>query len=291
MSLHDAFSDASVFSRASRSSSVAGSIGAPSIGAMTPIRYVTSPVSRLLRQDSTPSPIPSPAVDSDPDTSIHEGISLRSSRNPASSINSPSPISRSPSTSDQVILLDDFEEHDSERKPESTLPDVTAASGRSTPMSAAGSITTRSIVAGSETASPVSSAQSIFGRASSITSISRQLASSSMSIFDVMPTANGFGNVSPVKESPVRTVLGRASPFQSSTIDTWTRGTPHSVSPSSIKTVSPPPHDVFLSPGQGEHFRINFPHADSLPESREPGRFHSPEPGKQLYSWGLYVIR
>jgi len=58
-------------------------------------------------------------------------------------------ISRAPSISDQVILLDAFvEEHDSEHNPESTPPEVTAASGRSTPLSAAGSMTTRSIVAG-----------------------------------------------------------------------------------------------------------------------------------------------
>jgi hypothetical protein len=49
---------------------------------------------------------------------------------------------------DQVIFLDAFEERDSERKPESALTDVTVASGLSTPMSAAGSTTTRSIVAG-----------------------------------------------------------------------------------------------------------------------------------------------
>lgn len=287
-SLHDAFSDASIVSRASRSSSVARSISAPSIGAMAPTRSVTSPVSRLLRLISTPSRSHSPVLDSDPDTGIHEGFSPRSPRNLASSISPPSLVSRAPSASDQVILLDAFEERDSERNPESALPDVTADSGHSTPLpSAAGSIATRSVVAGasyrSETASPVSSAQSIFGRASSITSASRPLVSTSTSTFDVMPTVNGFGNVSPAKESPVRTALGRASPFLSGTTDTWRRGTPRSVSPSSIKTVSPPPSHVgYLSPGQGEHFRIapasNSPRADSLPKSRESGRFHSPEP-------------
>jgi len=49
---------------------------------------------------------------------------------------------------DQVILLDAFEERGSERKPELALADVTAASGYSTPLSAVGSITTRSVVAG-----------------------------------------------------------------------------------------------------------------------------------------------
>jgi hypothetical protein len=184
-------------------------------------------------------------------------------------------ISRAPSTSDQVILLDSFEERDSERLPESTLPDVTAASGHSTPLSAAGSITTRSIVAGwvdavllgliyslrsapyrSETASPVSSAQSIFGRASSITSTSRPLASTSTTTFDAMPTVNGFSKVSPASESPARTVLDRTSSFRSSITDSWTRGTPRSASPASAKTVSPPgSHFVFPPPGKGEYFR------------------------------------
>jgi hypothetical protein len=190
----------------------------------------------------------------------------------------PSVISRAHSTSDQVILLDAFEDRDPEPQPESTIPDVTAASGHSTPLSAPGSNTTRSIVAGwvdavllgliyslrsasyrSETASPVSSAQSIFGRASSVTSTSRPLASTSTSTFDAMPIVNGFGKVSPAEESPVRTALGRASPFRSSPTDTWTRGTARSVSPvspASIKTISPPvSHVVFPTPGEGEHFR------------------------------------
>lgn len=185
-------------------------------------------------------------------------------------------ISRAPSTSDQVILLDAFEDRNPEPQPEPTLPDVTAASGHSTPLSGAGSITTRSIVAGwvdavllgliyslrsasyrSETASPVSSAQSIFGRASSITSTSRPLASTSTSTFDVTPTTNGFGKVSPAEGSPVRTAVGHASPFRSSPTESWTRGTPRSVSLASIKTVSPPAsHVVFPAPGQGEHFRM-----------------------------------
>ena len=236
---------------------------------------------------------------------IHEGISLRSPRDPASSMSPPSLITKAPSISDQVVVLDASEERDSERRPESTLPDVTVASGHSTPLSAAGSITTRSIVAGwvdavllglayslrsasyrSETASPVSSAQSIFGRTSYITSTSRPLASTSTTTFDVTPTINGFGKVSPAEESPVLTALGRASPFQSSTIDTWTRGTPRSVSPASIKTASPPAsHVVFPFPGQADN---NSLRADSLPKSRESERFSSPEPGKLLYLRGLY---
>jgi len=115
-----------------------------------------------------------------------------------------------------------------------------------------------------------------------------------------MPTANNFGNVSPAKDSPVRTALGRASPFLSSATDTWTRGTPRSVSPSSIKTVSPPPsHVVFPSPGQGEHFRIapanNSPRADSFPKSRKiastplPLPTHCP-PSCEMYAICLIII-
>ncbi|KAI0278030.1 hypothetical protein BGY98DRAFT_976600 [Russula aff. rugulosa BPL654] len=286
MSLHDVFSDTSILSRASRSPSVARSISAPSVGAITPTRSATSSVSRLLRRVMTASPTPSLPGDSDSDMDIHEGISARSPRNPASSMSPPSVISRAHSTSDQVILLDAFEDRDPEPQPESTIPDVTAASGHSTPLSAPGSNTTRSIVAGSETASPVSSAQSIFGRASSVTSTSRPLASTSTSTFDAMPTVNGFGKVSPAEESPVLTALGRASPFRSSPTDTWTRGTARSVSPvspASIKTISPPvSHVVFPTPGEGEHFRNvpanNLPRAESPPKSRESERFPSPEP-------------
>ena len=65
-----------------------------------------------------------------------------------SSINSRSQISGSPSFSDQVIILDAFEERDSKHNPESTLTDATAASRNSPALSGAGSMTTRSIVAG-----------------------------------------------------------------------------------------------------------------------------------------------
>jgi hypothetical protein len=79
---------------------------------------------------------------------ILERISSGSPHDLTSSIGSPSLISRAPSTSDQVIILDAFIEHDSRHNSESTPPDVTAASGgHSTPSSAAGSITTRSVVA------------------------------------------------------------------------------------------------------------------------------------------------
>jgi hypothetical protein len=65
------------------------------------------------------------------------------------SITSPSLISRAPSVSDQVIIIDAFEEeHDPKHNPESTLTDVTAVSRNSPPLSVAGSMTTRSIVAG-----------------------------------------------------------------------------------------------------------------------------------------------
>ena len=76
---------------------------------------------------------------------IHEEISHHDR---TSSINSTSLISRAPSVSDHVIVLDAFEEHDSEHYLESNHTGVTAASGHSTPLSAAASITTRSLVAG-----------------------------------------------------------------------------------------------------------------------------------------------
>ncbi|KAI0000661.1 hypothetical protein BJV74DRAFT_959616 [Russula compacta] len=294
MSLHDAFSEASIISRASRSPSVACSLREPSIDAITPTRSVASPMSILQRQLSTPPPTHSPAVVSDPEGGFREAIPSASPHDPASSLSSPSLISRAASASDRVIVLDSFEEHgEFEHDPESTLPSVPASSKRSPPLSVAGSIGTRSIVAASpsyrsETRSPVSSAQSIFGKAPSIISTPCAQATATGPTSGVIHDMDSVSpvNVSPSKQSLAETSRYRASSLRSSSADTRTGGSPSSIARSSFKTVSPPPtHVVVPSPGLRERFRMalasttnNSSRAGSLPKSRDSERSHSPEP-------------
>jgi hypothetical protein len=166
MSLHDALSDASMISRASRSSSIARSVTESSNGAITPARSLASPMSILQRQPWTTQHTHSPTVASDQDVRIQfnrcdnirwsdskergipEGTPSGSPRDLASNISPASMISRASSIADQVIILDSFIDRGAfRRSSESTLPDFTASSQNSRAVSAAGSLTTRSVVA------------------------------------------------------------------------------------------------------------------------------------------------
>ena len=57
MDLHDAFSDASLISRASRSSSVVHSLGDPAVGALSPTRSVAPSVLAQRRILSPPATV------------------------------------------------------------------------------------------------------------------------------------------------------------------------------------------------------------------------------------------
>ncbi|KAI0305230.1 hypothetical protein B0F90DRAFT_1702700 [Multifurca ochricompacta] len=287
MSLHDAFSDASIVSRASRSPSIARSVRNASIKALTPTRSVASPIPFLQSHFSVPPTIVSHGVSSGRD--IPEGILSASSRSSTASISSPSLISRVPSISDHNLDLELLEGRaETISNLESVHQGMTTPPRRSTSLSASSSHSTRSIVAASETDSPVSAALSIFGRAPSITSIPQAQAPSTVLFSSVaVPRSVDLGEASSTKGSLAETARSRASSFMSTSIDRRKGGpqsNPGAASPSlSTKTASPPPnHVVFPSPGQRERFRIapanNTPRADSLPKSHDSERFHSPEP-------------
>ncbi|KAI0287680.1 hypothetical protein BC826DRAFT_742463 [Russula brevipes] len=308
MSLHDALSDASMISRASRSPSVACSVRESSVGAITPARSLASPMSILQRQPSTTEHTHSPTVASDQDVRIQfnsgdnirwsnskergisEGTPSGSPRELASNISPASVISRASSIADQVIILDSFKGRGVfRRSSESTLPDFTASSQHSRAVSAAGSLMTPSMVAASETGSPASSARSIFARAPSVASTSPAQAAPAPLTFSGLLASAGLGDVSPTKESFVEIARSRASSLRS--ISTGDRT--GSISPSSIKTVSPPPShsaSVLPSPNQRERFRItpvnsnNPSRAGSPPKSGDSSeRTHSPGQGTQVY--------
>ncbi|KAF8271827.1 hypothetical protein EI94DRAFT_490157 [Lactarius quietus] len=101
MSLHDAFSDASVVTRSSRSPSPVHSFRGAWTGVATPTRSVTSSVSGLQRQFSPPTTSVNTAVASD--FSIPMGPPSVTSQLSPSSISTPSLMSRSATVSDKVI--------------------------------------------------------------------------------------------------------------------------------------------------------------------------------------------
>jgi hypothetical protein len=160
MNLHDAFSDASIISRASRSSSALRSHRDRSIEVLSPSRSIAS---SLQRQISTPPTTAGYAVDSDvcgqqslynPRVLISlqkrmpNDIPLATHGSSTSSISSPSLISRVPSISDQVVDLGVPEGRASPiYNPTLTLPTVVTSLQHSTPWSMTGSPTTRAIVA------------------------------------------------------------------------------------------------------------------------------------------------
>ncbi|KAI0252960.1 hypothetical protein BJV78DRAFT_258234 [Lactifluus subvellereus] len=285
MSLHDAFSDASIISHVSRSSSVVRSLRDPSTGALSPTRSIASSVPVPQRQVSTPPTNLSPAAASDRGIPTGDGIPLAPHYSSASSISSPSLISRVASMSDEVVDLGVPEERaEPMHNLALTLPNVTTSLQHSPALSAAGSLSTRSVVAVSETGSPVSSAQSIFGRALSITSIPGKQVAATVPSSGVTLTSSV---ISSAKESIVGTTRSRASSVQSFDSVPRTTGpgrSPGAVSPSSsVRTVSPPPsHAVFPTTSQRGRFKIvsvnNTSRANSLPKSHDSERFHSPEP-------------
>ncbi|KAI9452747.1 hypothetical protein F5148DRAFT_1235404 [Russula earlei] len=273
-SLRDTFSEASIDSRAHRSSSVAHSLREATLGALGPTQSIASPRSILQRRTLTPSRSHSPVVTPNRDVRAPSGAfpkeeALQGSPYvPTSNMRPPSP-----------------EREESEHDFESALRDVTAPSHHSRPLSPAGSITTRALVAAaaysSATVSPVSSARSIFGKAPSITSTTRARAATGPA-FGV--ASIGLAIVSPTQAGLVATLRSRASSVRSISTDAQTGGRPDSISPSPVKTISPPPsHDVGLSSYQHERLRTapadNHSRVDSIPKSRASERFHSPEPG------------
>ncbi|KAH9174719.1 hypothetical protein EDB89DRAFT_464591 [Lactarius sanguifluus] len=301
MSLHDAFSDASIITRSSRSPSLCSFRG-PSTRAVTPTRSVASPVPSVQRQFSALTIVNTAAAS---DSSIPEGPpSVTSQLSPSSiSTRTPSFISRSATVSDKIIECVASDERaepilSMDLNPESAHIGVVAASSqRSTPLSPPASISTRSIVAAasyrSDTVSPVSSAQSIFGRAASITSISREQTTTTVPHSDITLTQPvDPGEVSSRKGSLAGSARGRSSSRQSISSDFPKGGPghgPRTVSRASAQTVSPPPsHVVSLSPGQRERFRIALANstsrANSPTKSNSSERFHlpKPEPPRQL---------
>lgn len=297
MSLHDAFSDASIITRSSRGPSPVHSFRGPSTGAVTPTRSVVSSVPGLQSQFSVPTTSVNTAVASD--NGIQVGPPSLTSQLSPSSISTTSLMSRSAAVSDKVIeRVTSDERVESISNPESAHMGVAASSHRSTPLSPPASISTRSIVAAasyrSDTVSPVSSAQSIFGRAASITSNPRDQTTTTVPHFDITLThpAGSAEEVSSTKGSLNGSARGRGSSRQSFSSD-FLKGdpghSPRTVSRASGKTVSPPPnHVVFPSPGQRERFRIapanNFSCANSPTKSHDSERVYSPgpEPPRQL---------
>lgn len=276
MSVHDAFSDASIITRSSRSPSPVHSFRGPSTRAVTPTRSVASSVPGLQTQFSVPTTSVNTAVASDNGIWQAGPPSLTSQRSP-SSISTPSLISRSATVSDKIIeRVTSDERAEPISNPESAYMGVAASSQRSTPLSPPTSIFTRSLVAAasyrSDSVSPVSSAQSIFGRAASI--------------------PPGLEEVSSTKASLTGSDRGRGSSRQSFSSD-FLKGdpghSPRTVSRASAKTASPPPnHVVYPSPGLRERFRIapanDFSRPDSPTKSHDFERVHSPglEPPCQL---------
>ncbi|KAH8998140.1 hypothetical protein EDB92DRAFT_1331415 [Lactarius akahatsu] len=293
MSLHDAFSDASIITRSSRSPSLCSFRG-PSTRAVTPTRSVASPVPSVQRQFSTLTIVNTAAAS---DSSIPEGPpSVTSQLSPSSiSTRTPSFISRSATVSDKIIECVASDERaepilNMGLNPESAHIGVLAASSqRSTSLSPPASISTRSIVAASDTVSPVSSAQSIFGRAASITSFSREQTTTTVPHSDITLTQPvGPGEVSSKMGSLAGSARGRSSSRQSTSSDFPKGGPghgPRTLSRASAQTVSPPPsHVVSPSPGQRERFRIALANstsrANSPTKSNSSERFHLPKPGK-----------
>ncbi|KAH9040547.1 hypothetical protein EDB84DRAFT_1476119, partial [Lactarius hengduanensis] len=271
MSLHDAFSDASIITRSSRSPSLCSFRG-PSTRAVTPTRSVASPVPSVQRRFSALTIVNTCCF------GCRKAPSVTSQLSPSSiSTRTPSFISRSATRAGQSSI--------------SLIGVVAASSQRSTPLSPPASISTRSIVAAasyrSDTVSPVSSAQSIFGRAASITSISREQTTTTVPHSDITLTQPvGPGEVSSRKGSLAGSARGRSSSRQSISSDFPKGGPghgPRTVSRASAQTVSPPPsHVVSPSPGQRERFRIALVNgtsrANSPTKSNSSERFHLPKP-------------
>ncbi|KAI9458897.1 hypothetical protein BJY52DRAFT_403433 [Lactarius psammicola] len=296
MSLHDAFSDASIITRSSRSPSPVCSFRGPSTRAVTPTRSVASPIPSLQRQSSVLTTTVNTAAASE--SSIPFGPPSVTSQLSPSSTSTPSLISRSATFSDQNIeQVASDERAELILDPKSAHMGVAASPQRPTPLSPPASISTRSIVAGasyrSDTVSPVSSAQSIFGRAASITSIPGEQTTTTVPHSDITLTHPvSLGEVSSTKGSMAGSARGRSPSRQSISSDFHKGGPGHSprtASRASAKTVSlPPSHVVFPSPGQRERFRIapanSTSRADSPAKSYDSGQFHLPraEPPRQL---------
>lgn len=297
MSLHDAFSDASIITRSSRSPSPVCSFRGSSTGAVTPTRSVASPIPGLQRQFSVTTTVNTAAAS---DSSIPVGPPSVTSQLSLSSISTPSMISRSATVSDQIVeRVASYEREGQILDPKSAHIGVAASSQRSTPLSPPPSISTHSIIAAasyrSDTVSPVSSAQSIFGRAASITSIPKEQTTTTVPHSDITLTHPvGLGEAPSTKGSLAGSARDRGSSRQSISSDFLKDGPGHSprtASRASVKTVSPPPppgHVVFPCPGQRERFRIapanSTSRADSPARSHDSGWFHSPkpEPPRQL---------
>ncbi|KAI0263097.1 hypothetical protein BC834DRAFT_889105 [Gloeopeniophorella convolvens] len=293
MSLHDAFSDASLISRASRSSSIVRSLGEPSIKAPTPTRSAPSPASILQRQLwAIPAPLSPRAA---PNREIFEEFSPVSTQSSVASISSPSVISKPPVGFGQPAELESKESPaPSHNPPEQTFLDDKAFSKHTTPLSAACSLATHRspVVANSDAASLVSSAKSIFVRVAPIASVQlscvQQLSAQSPQavIPDRLTEANVAQLINGSEERVFSTKASthtRAPSAYAEPREEAKRSQSAASRASSAKTVSPPPsHIVYRTPGQGERFRIasakTVSRADSPSKTHESERFHSPEP-------------